>query len=85
MSAGKKLPTLTSDEAAERFVAEADLTEFDLSSLLPTHFEFEKKAAQIHMRVPDALLKALEARARARGLPFTRYILLLMEQDISES
>ena len=40
MSTGKKLPILTSDEAAERFVAEADLTQYDLSGFVPSRFEF---------------------------------------------
>jgi len=85
MSAAKpnKLPTLTTDEAAERFVAEADLTAYDLAAFTPTHFEFEKKAAQINMRVPKPLLDAVKTRAAARGIPFTRYIRMLMEQDLA--
>jgi predicted DNA binding CopG/RHH family protein len=83
MSTGKKLPILTSDEAAERFVAEADLTQYDLSGFVPSRFEFEKKAAQINMRVPEALLAAVKQRAAARGMPFTRYIRMLMEQDVA--
>ena len=70
MSAAKpnKLPTLTTDEAAERFVAEADLTAYDLAAFTPTHFEFEKKAAQINMRVPKPLLDAVKTRALRRSL-----------------
>ena len=85
MSAAKpnKLPTLTTDEAAERSVAEADLTAYDLAAFTPTHFEFEKKAAQINMRVPKPLLDAVKTRAAARGIPFTRYIRMLMEQDLA--
>lgn len=79
----KTIPELTSDDAAERFVAEADLTQYDLSGFRPGAFEFERKAAQINMRVPEALLEAVKSRARARGMPFTRYIRLLMEQDIA--
>jgi len=48
----KTLPVLTTDEEAERFVETADLTEYDLTGFKPMHFEFEKKAAQINMRVP---------------------------------
>lgn len=36
----KPLPHLTDDEAAERFVDEADLSEFDLSTLAAHRFEF---------------------------------------------
>ena len=41
----RKWPVLTSDEDAERFVEEADLTEYDLSQMVPVSYEFEKKAA----------------------------------------
>jgi len=64
-------------------VAEADLTAYDLAAFTPTHFEFEKKAAQINMRVPKPLLDAVKTRAAARGIPFTRYIRMLMEQDLA--
>ena len=39
-----KIPALASDEAAERFVAEADLSQYDLSGFRPSAFEFEPKA-----------------------------------------
>jgi CopG antitoxin of type II toxin-antitoxin system len=39
----KKLPTLTSDEAAEDFVANSDLTEYDLSSGQMIRFEPKPK------------------------------------------
>ena len=35
-----KLPRLKTDAEAERFVADSDLTQFDLSALKPTRFEF---------------------------------------------
>lgn len=79
----KKPPVLKTDEEAERFVETADLTEYDLSGFKPTHFEFEKKAAQINMRVPQPLLDAVKTRAKARGIPFTRYIRELMERDLT--
>lgn len=83
MPAGKKIPILTSDEAAERFMAEADLTEYDLSGFVPSRFEFEKKAAQANMRVPKPLLETVKQQAAARGMPFTWYIRKLMEQDVA--
>jgi len=70
----KKIPAFKSDEDAERFVAEADLSEYDLSGLKPVKFEFEKKSAQLNMRVPKALLDAVKKRSAARGIPYTRFI-----------
>jgi predicted DNA binding CopG/RHH family protein len=39
---------------------------------VPVRFEFEPKAAQINMRVPQSLLDALKERAKRRGIPYTR-------------
>ena len=83
MSTTKKIPRLMTDEAAERFVDAGDLTQFDLTGFKPAHFEFEKKAAQINMRVPKPLLEAVKTKAQARGIPFTRYIRMLMERDVA--
>jgi predicted DNA binding CopG/RHH family protein len=80
----KKIPVFKSDEEAERFVEVADLSEYDLSDFKPVRFEFEKKAAQLNMRVPKPLLDAVKHRAKARGIPYTRYIRELMERDVSK-
>ena len=79
----KKLPTLKSDEAATRFVETADLTQYDLSGLKRARFEFEKKTAQLNMRLPQPLLDAVKARARVRGIPYTRLIREVIEQAIA--
>lgn len=70
----KKIPTFKTDDEAERFVETADLSEYDLSGLRPTRFEFEKKTAQLNMRLPTSLLDAVKKRAVARGIPYTRFI-----------
>lgn len=79
----KEWPVLRSDEEAERFVEEADLTEYDFSEMVPVRFEFEPKTAQINMRVPQSLLDALKERAKRRGIPYTRFIREMMEREIS--
>jgi predicted DNA binding CopG/RHH family protein len=79
----KKRPVLTSDEEAERFVEEADLTGYDFSEMVPMPFEFEPKTAQINMRVPQTLLDAVKERAKRRGIPYTRFIRELMEREVS--
>jgi predicted DNA binding CopG/RHH family protein len=70
----KKIPTFETDAEAERFVETADLSEYDLSGLRPTRFEFERKTAQLNMRLPISLLEAVKQRAVARGIPYTRFI-----------
>ena len=78
----KKMPPLRSDAAAERFVATADLTQYDLSGFKPTRFEIEPKSAALNMRLPRSLLEAVKSQARARGIPYTRYVRLLLEKAV---
>ena len=80
--AGRKLPKILTDEEAEAFLAQ-DLSDLDFSQFKPMHFEFEKKEAQVNMRVPQPLLDAVKDRAKARGIPYTRYIRMLMERDVA--
>ena len=79
----KPMPSLLSDADAERFVDTADLSRYDLSGFKPMHFEFEPKAAALHMRLPQNLLDALKAKAKAKGIPYTRYVRLLLENDVA--
>ncbi len=80
----KPIPRLRTDEDAERFVEEADLTEFDLSGFKPARFEFEKKSARVNMRLPRPLLDAVKARAKARGMPYQRFIREALERALSD-
>lgn len=79
----KTLPVLRSDKEAEEFVASADLSQYDLSGFKPMHFEIEPKSAKLNMRLPTSLLNAVKARARSKGIPYTRYVRQLLESDIS--
>jgi predicted DNA binding CopG/RHH family protein len=79
----KKIARFESDEQAETFVATADLTQYDLTGARAVQFEFEKKAAQINMRVPRGLLDAVKARAEARGIPYTRFIREILEKAVA--
>lgn len=79
----KPMPPLRSDEAAEAFVETADLSSYDLSGFTPMRFEFAPKAASLNMRLPVSLLDAVKAKAKARGIPYTRYVRILLEADVS--
>jgi predicted DNA binding CopG/RHH family protein len=79
----KPMPTLASDADAERFVETADLSTYDLSGFKPMHFEFEAKTAALNMRLPHSLLEALKAKAKAKGIPYSRYVRLLLESDVA--
>lgn len=78
----RKVPILRTDEEAEAFLMQ-DLSDLDFSQFKRMHFEFEKKEAQVNMRVPQPLLAAVKDKAKAQGIPYTRYIRMLMERDIA--
>ena len=78
----KKMPSLRSDAAAERFVATSDLTQFDLSEFKLMRFEIEPKSAALNMRLPRSLLDAVKAEARARGIPYMRYVRMVLESAV---
>jgi predicted DNA binding CopG/RHH family protein len=79
----KKIPAFKTNEEAERFMGAADLSKFDFCGLKPARFEFEKKSAQLNMRVPKALLEAVKQRSAIRGIPYTRLIRETVEPDLS--
>ncbi|MGC9989372.1 MAG: CopG family antitoxin [Terriglobales bacterium] len=76
------MPQLKTDEEAEAFLAQ-DLFKLDFSQFKPVRFEFEKKDEQINMRMPKPLLVAVKARAKARGIPYTRFIRETLEQAVT--
>jgi predicted DNA binding CopG/RHH family protein len=80
----KKVPRLKTDEQGEAFLAQ-DLSKLDFSQFKPARFEFEKKDEQINMRVPRPLLAAVKARAKSRGIPYTRFIRETLEQAVTAS
>ena len=77
-----KVPRLKTDRQAEAFLAQ-DLSNLDFSQFKPTRFEFERKDEQINMRVPKPLLAAVKARAKARGIPYTRLIRETLEKAMA--
>jgi predicted DNA binding CopG/RHH family protein len=78
----KKVPRLKTDREAEAFLAQ-DLSNLDFSQFKPARFEFEKKDEQINMRVPKPLLAAVKARAKERGIPYTRLIRETLERAMA--
>jgi predicted DNA binding CopG/RHH family protein len=80
----KKMPSITNDKEAEDFVS-SDLSQYDFSSFKPMHFEIEPKSAALNMRLPTSLLNALKTKAKAKGIPYTRYVRMLLESDLSKS
>ena len=78
----KKLPKLRSDKAAEEFVANSDLTEYDLSGGEIVRFEFQPKSERVNMRLPRPLLEAVKATAAKAGVPYQRFIRQALEMAV---
>jgi len=80
----RKFPVLRTDEEAEHFVATADLTEYDLSDMVPMRFELRPKDKSVSLRLPEKLLTAVRSHARRSGLPYQRFIRMVLEQAVQE-
>jgi predicted DNA binding CopG/RHH family protein len=78
----KKLPKLRSDKEAEAFVADADLTQYDLSKMQKVQFEFQPKDERVNMRLPRPLLDAVKASAKKAGVPYQRFIRQALEAAV---
>jgi predicted DNA binding CopG/RHH family protein len=80
----KKLPVLRTDDEAERFVETADLSQYDLSGMVPVRFEFKPKTERVNMRLSKDLLSSVKARAADEGVSYQRYIRLTLDRAIAE-
>ena len=75
------VPEMTTDEEAEAFL-EQDLSELDFSQFQPLDWERMPKSARITMRVPEALVTALKARAKERGIHYQRLVREAIEKAV---
>ena len=78
----RRLPDLRSDEEAEEFVANSDLTQYDLSEMQLIQFEFQPKSERVNMRLPKSLLESVKAAAEKAGIPYQRYIRQVLEAAV---
>lgn len=78
----KSIPVFRSDVDAERFVDRADLSDYDLSQGRMVQFEFDRKDAQVNLRMPGGLLESVKKRAKQRGIPYQRFIREALEKAL---
>jgi predicted DNA binding CopG/RHH family protein len=78
----KKIPSFETDEEAEAFVAEADLSVYDLSGAKLVRFELKRKDKSINLRLPEDLLNAVRAQATKEGIPYQRFIRMALERAV---
>jgi predicted DNA binding CopG/RHH family protein len=78
----KPFPDLRTDEEAEDWLQNADLTEYDLSDMKKARFELAPKDATISLRLAAALLATLKTRAAEANMPTQRFIRVLIEAQL---
>lgn len=79
----KTIPSFRTDEEAEKFVAAADLSEYDLSGQF-VKFELRRKDKSVSLRLPEPLLEAVRTRADQAGMPYQRFMRLAIEKAVAE-
>ena len=80
----RKLPAFKTDEEAEAFLDQPDLSDYIAADRLqPTSFEFALKERTVTMRMPEALLDAVKDAAARRGVPYQRFIRQTLEREIA--
>ena len=78
----KKVPVFKTDEEAEAFVDTADLSEYDLSDMVPMRFELRKKDRAVSLRLPEQLYEAVKQKAASVGVPYQRFIRMAIEKAL---
>lgn len=76
-----RVPDFATEAEAEAFL-EQDLSGLDFSQFKPMRFEIAKKEATLNVRLPAALMDAVRAKARERGVPYARYVRMVLEADL---
>jgi len=80
----KTVPHFATDEEAEAFL-EQDLSELDYSQFRPLNWELHPKTARLNMRLPQGLIDAAKAKAKARGIPYQRLIREAIERMVRQA
>ena len=78
----KRVPRLTSDEAAEAFL-DQNLSDLDFTQFKTVQFERQPKSDRVNMRLPAALLDAVKSKAASEGVPYQRYIRRVLEEAVA--
>jgi predicted DNA binding CopG/RHH family protein len=78
------IPTIQIDKEAEDFVADPELTCYDLSGGRVVRFEPRPKDETVSPRLPEALPTVVRQQARQAGMPYQRYIRTALERAIED-
>ena len=81
----KHWPTLPTDEAASKFVDEADLSEYDWSQAVPVTMELRRKDGQLNVRMPGNELAKVRAAADREGIPLSRFVRMMIAKGMQST
>lgn len=79
----KRVPNFKTDDQAEAFL-EQDLSGLDFTQFKPMRFEVARKEAALNLRLPVVLLNAVREKAKEKGIPYARYVRMVLEADLQE-
>lgn len=77
----KRVPKFKTDDQAEAFL-EQDLSDLDFTEFKPMRFEVARKEAALNLRLPVVLLNAVREKAKEKGIPYARYVRMVLEADL---
>jgi predicted DNA binding CopG/RHH family protein len=80
----RKFPEFKTDADAEAFVETADLSEYDLSDMVPMRFELRRKDKSVSLRLPEGLLNEVRGAAKRANMPYQRFIRMAIERALHE-
>ena len=78
----KHFSSFETDEEAERFVATADLTDYDITGGKLVQFELKSRETSVSIQLPKRLLDAVRDRAASAGVSDQRFIRMAIERAL---
>lgn len=79
------IPNLTDESAAQRFVADASLCDYDLAELVPAQVVVGPPVTRIRLELPVVLVEKLRAAAKSRRTSLTAYVRQVLERKHGDS
>ena len=77
----QKMPKLSKDVEEEAFL-DLDLSDLDFTQFKPATWERDPKTARVNMRLPEGLMEEVRRQAKARGIPYQRFIREAIERAL---
>ena len=78
-------PTLPNDDAAAKFVDEADLGEYDWSRTVPVSMERGRNDSQLNIRLPGKELASIRKAADREGIPLSRFVRMMIARGMEST